>query len=74
MDIRINNLTQAQCKMLDTIWSCETQDEFLSWYETLDDRDQAQATTLMTILAQETIELKIKNFDLANTILKQFQL
>ena len=74
MDIKINNLTQAQCEMLDIIWSCETHDEFLSWYETLDDQDQAQAITLMNILAQEALELKIKNFDLANTVLKQFRL
>ena len=74
MDIKIDNLTQAQCEMLDIIWSCVTHDEFLSWYETLNDQDQAQADTLMRLLAYETIELNIKNFDSAKQVLKQFQL
>jgi len=60
--------------MLDIIWNCVTQDEFLSWYETLDDQDQTQADTLMRLLAYETIELNIKSFDAANQVLKQFQL
>ena len=74
MTIKIDNLTQEQCDMLDIIWNCVTQDEFLSWYETLDDQDQTQADTLMRLLAYETIELNIKSFDAANQVLKQFQL
>ena len=74
MLIKIDNLTQAQCEMLDIIWSCVTQDDFLSWYENLDDQDQTQADTLMRLLAYETIELNIKNFNSANQVLKQFQL
>ncbi len=74
MEIRIDNLTPAQCTMLDTIWNCVTQDDFLSWYESLDDQDQDQATTLMNILAQEALEVTIKNFDQANAVLKQFRL
>jgi len=72
--IKIDNLTQAQCMMLDKIWNCVTQDEFLSWYENLDDQDQTQADTLMRLLAYETIELNIKNFNAAKQLLKQFQL
>ena len=60
--------------MLDEIWNCVTQDEFLSWYENLDDQDQTQADTLMRLLAYETIELNIKNFNAAKQVLKQFQL
>ena len=60
--------------MLDIIWSCVTQDDFLSWYENLDDQDQTQADTLMRLLAYETIELNIKNFNAAKQLLKQFQL
>lgn len=74
MLIKIDNLTQAQCEMLDIIWSCVTQDDFLSWYENLDDQDQTQADTLMRLLAYETIELNIKNFNAAKQLLKQFQL
>jgi hypothetical protein len=60
--------------MLDIIWNCVTQDDFLSWYENLDDQDQTQADTLMRLLAYETIELNIKNFNSAKQVLKQFQL
>ena len=74
MSIKIDNLTQEQCDMLDIIWNCVTQDEFLSWYENLDDQDQTQADTLMRLLAYETIELTINNYKLANTYLKQFRL
>jgi hypothetical protein len=74
MDIKIDNLTQAQCRMLDIIWNCVTQDDFLSWYENLDNQDQTQADTLMRLLAYETIELNIKNFNSAKQVLKQFQL
>jgi hypothetical protein len=59
MLIKIDNLTQAQCRMLDIIWRCVTQDDFLSWYENLDDQDQTQADTLMRLLAYETIDLNI---------------
>jgi len=72
--IKIHNLTQAQCNMLDKIWNCSTHDEFLSWYETLEDRDQMQADTLMRVLSYETMDLDVKNFDTANQLLKQFQL
>jgi hypothetical protein len=74
MSIKIDNLTQEQCDMLDIIWNCVTQDEFLSWYENLDDQTQTQADTLMRLLAYETIELTINNYKLANTYLKQFRL
>ena len=74
MLIKIDNLTRAQCEMLDEIWNCVTQDEFLSWYENLDDQAQTQADTLMRLLAYETIELNIKNFNSAKQVLKQFQL
>ena len=74
MQIKIENLTQAHCNMLDEIWSFVTQDEFLSWYENLDDQDQTQADTLMRLLAYETMEVNIKNFDQAKKLLKKFQL
>jgi hypothetical protein len=74
MLIKIDNLTQSQCAMLDKIWSCATRDEFLSWYEDLNDRDQGQASTLLCLLEYETIELDIKNFNQAKQLLKQFQL
>ena len=74
MTIKIDNLTQEQCDMLDIIWNCVTQDEFLSRYEDLYPEDQVQADTLMRLLAYETIELNIKNFNSAKQVLKQFQL
>ena len=74
MHIKIHNLNKSQCAMLDKIWSCVTHNEFLSWYQELDNQDQAQADTLMQLLAYETMELDIKNFDQANQVLKQFQL
>ena len=74
MIIKIHNLTRSQCAMLDKIWSCVTHNEYLSWYEQLDAQAQAQANTLMQLLAYETMELDIKNFNQAKQVLKQFQL
>jgi len=48
--IKIENLSPYQVEILDTIWSCETEEEFLEFYDKLDDDDQKLADTLMRMV------------------------
>jgi hypothetical protein len=38
------------------MWSFETAEEYLSWYELLDPQDQRQADVLQHIIIQESME------------------
>jgi len=49
--ININGLTREQCDMLDIIWSFKTKDEYVEWFDTLDDTEAEMARGLMELLA-----------------------
>lgn len=42
--------------MCDIMWSFESADEYLAWYELLDEQDQRQADVLQHIIIQESME------------------
>ena len=46
MTISIDNLTDAQCEMLDIMWAFDSAEEYLSWFENLDDEDQREAASI----------------------------
>lgn len=56
MSIQIENLTPEQVEMCDIMWSFETADEYLTWYELLDEQDQRQADVLQRLIIQESME------------------
>lgn len=56
MSIQIENLTPAQVEMCDIMWSFETAEQYLEWYELLDEDDQRQAETLQHLIIQESME------------------
>lgn len=56
MDIRIDGLTPEQCRLLDCIWAIEDQDEFESWYGTLQYRTMQEVESLLELLRQEMME------------------
>jgi len=56
MSIQIENLTPEQIEMCETMWSFETADEYLSWYELLDNKDKLQADVLTHLIIQESME------------------
>jgi len=56
MSIQIENLTPEQIEMCDIMWSFETADEYLAWYELLDDEDKRQADVLQHLIIQESME------------------
>lgn len=74
--IQINGLTQEQCDMLDVIWSFQTKQDYLNWYDCLDDQEQDMANGLLTLLAMAIAEEQnpVKNFKEANEVLAKFRL
>jgi hypothetical protein len=73
--IRIENLTAEQYAMLDQLWNFANQDEYLEWYENLEDPDRQQAITLMRLLAYEVLEHKVDTYrKQARELLAQFRL
>ena len=73
--IRIENLTAEQYAMLDQLWNFASQDEYLEWYENLEDPDRQQAITLMRLLAYEVLEHKVDSYrEQARELIAQFRL
>jgi hypothetical protein len=56
MAIQLENLTPEQVEMCDIMWSFESADEYLTWYELLDPVDQRQADVLQRLIIQESME------------------
>ena len=52
-DISIPGLNEKQMYLLDCIWACRTQEEFVEWFAMLpeQDRDQVQSLQHMVLLA-----------------------
>jgi uncharacterized protein YukE len=78
MSISIENLTPCQVEMLDAMWACESSEEYLDWYNLLDDEDQAMADVLQSLIILETMEEMLEEVsnqyvDVRN-YLKKFQL
>ena len=56
MSIQIENLTAEQVEMCDIMWSFETAEEYVEWYDLLDDDDKRQAEVLQHLIIQESME------------------
>ena len=56
MSIQIENLTPEQIEMCDIMWSFESAEEYMTWYELLDPADQRQADVLQRLIIQESME------------------
>ncbi len=56
MSIQIENLTPEQVEMCDIMWSFESAEEYMAWYELLDPVDQRQADVLQRLIIQESME------------------
>lgn len=54
--ITINGLTKYQVEMLDHMWSLDSEEDYLTWYNLLDEEDQKMADTLMRMLVIESAE------------------
>jgi len=56
MSIQIENLTPEQIEMCEIMWSFETAEEFLTWYDLLDHEDRRQADVLQRLIILESME------------------
>ena len=55
--ISINGLTQDQVDMLDFMWNeLETEEDYLNWYDSLDEGQQRQAELLQRLVIMESID------------------
>ncbi len=66
--IYIEGVTPEQKEMLDIMWSLESTDDYLDWYEILDTHDQQQADLLKMLLLYELSD-QITNVDQAKEII-----
>ena len=66
--IYIEGVTPEQKEMLDIMWSLESTDNYLDWYETLDTHDQQEADLLKMLLLYELSD-QITNVDQAKEII-----
>lgn len=76
MSISIENLMPYQVEMLDAMWACESEEEYLDWYYLLDQEDQQMADLLQRLVILETMEGQLHaktNQDVKN-YLKKFML
>lgn len=74
--IEINGLTQYQVDMLDHMWSLESEEEYLTWYNLLDEKDQEMADLLMHMVILATIDNScvVEDTTEAQEVLKKFVL
>jgi hypothetical protein len=77
MSIHLDGLTEEQVEMLDHMWSLDTMEDYMMWYDLLDEKDQRLADTLQRLILLEALDdamAKTKIFPDAKTQLKQFML
>lgn len=75
MDISITGLTADQVEMLDFMWNLDTEEEFINWFECLDDNDQQQARVLRELILLESMEAHMAPFkEPAKNYLRKFRL
>jgi len=78
LSIQIENLTPEQVEMCDVMWSFESAEEYVEWYELLDDEDKRQADVLQRMIILESMEEMLAevndNYRHARNYLKKFRL
>ena len=78
MSIQIENLTPEQVEMCDLMWSFESAEEYIEWYQLLDDQDKRQADLLQRLILIETMEEMLNEvanqYTDARAYLKKFML
>ena len=78
MSIQIENLTPEQVEMCDVMWNFESAEEYVEWYELLDDEHKRQADILQRMIILESMEEMLAevndNYRQARNYLKKFRL
>ncbi len=58
--MRIDGLTEEQCRMLDTMWLCDTNEQLVSWFQQLNEEELEMALTLHQLLVDELCEEEVE--------------
>jgi len=58
--MRIDGLTEEQCKMLDTMWLCDTNEQLVFWFQQLNEEELEMALTLHQLLVDELCEEEVE--------------
>lgn len=76
-NIQIDGLTQEQCDMLDIMWTLDSEEEFLEWYDNiLSPKEQLQCDLLQRLVLLETFDELLsheRKFPEANDVLRKFR-
>jgi hypothetical protein len=77
MKLTINGLTLEQVEMLDMMWSHDTEEEFLGWYESLSSKEMHQCDLLQRLILMESLDTAMEqenNYSEAKSALAKFRL
>ena len=58
--MRIDGLTEEQCRMLDTMWLLDTNEQLVSWFQQLNQEELEMALTLHQLLVDELCEEEVE--------------
>ena len=72
--ITLNNLTQEQVEMLDTMWELDSYEDYNDWFESLSKKDRRMAETLRTMVLAEEMEKMLGDCADAKNVLSKFSL
>ena len=72
--ITLNNLTQEQVEMLDTMWELDSYEDYDNWFESLNKKDRRMAETLQTMVIAEEMEKMLGDCADAKNVLSKFSL
>jgi hypothetical protein len=72
--ITLNNLTQEQVEMLDTMWELDSYEDYDNWFGSLSKKDRKMAETLQTMVIAEEMEKMLGDCADAKNVLSKFSL
>lgn len=72
--ITLNNLTQEQVEMLDTMWELDSYEDYNDWFESLNKKDRKMAETLRNMVLAEEMEKMLGDCADAKNVLSKFSL
>jgi hypothetical protein len=75
-NISITDLTVRQCRLLDTMWQLQSQEEFESWLEELAPKERREVHALKQVLLHELMEISLHetDFEESGRVLQKFSL
>jgi hypothetical protein len=75
--MQIDGLSRKEIAMLNIIWSCDGEDQFMEWFTSLNDRDRLTVESLLQLLSQEVQEemfMRSEEFPEAAEVCRKFML